>query len=62
LKLIFKKKIEEVIESLSLKVTNLISFLEEEVQSGKISNRIAALNSILDNISCIKEVNEKDYE
>lgn len=62
LQFVFKNKIEEMIKTLSLKVTNLIAFLEDEIQTDKISKRITALNSLLDNISCVKEVSEKDYE
>jgi transcriptional regulator with XRE-family HTH domain len=62
LKLILKEKINLVIESLSLKVTNLIAFLEEEVQTGKISQRLLSLNSILDNLSCLKDVSDQEDE
>jgi transcriptional regulator with XRE-family HTH domain len=62
LRLILKKKINEVLESLSLKVTNLIAFLEEEVQTNKISQRLTAMNSILDNLSCLKDVSEEEDE
>ena len=62
LKKIFQKEIDKLIDSISLKVTNLISFLEEEVQTKKILQRVASLNNVLDNLSCLKDVSKEQDE
>lgn len=59
---IFKVNLENLYTNLSLKITNLISFLEDEVRTEKISKRLLSLENLLDNISCLKDLSEKDDE
>lgn len=62
LKKVFRANLEALYTNLSLKVTNLISFLEDEVRTEKIARRLSALNNILDNISCLQDLSEQEDE
>jgi len=52
----------DFIETLSLRITELISKLEGRGQSLKINVRIEHLNSILENMTCLKDESQREYE
>ncbi|NCO62721.1 MAG: hypothetical protein COW66_13055 [Flavobacteriaceae bacterium CG18_big_fil_WC_8_21_14_2_50_34_36] len=62
LKKLFKYSLLVMIDTISSKTTSLISQLEDEVTTPKLSKRIAALYEVLNNIGCLQDVNEKDND
>ena len=52
----------DFIDSLSLRITQLISKLEGRGLSLKINARIEHLNDILQNMACLKDENRREYE
>lgn len=51
-----------MIDTVSAKTTSLISQLEDKVSSPKLQKRISALYEVLNNIGCLQDVNETNYD
>ena len=62
LKKLFKYSFLEIIDTVSSKTTSLISQLEDEVTTPKLKKRITALYEVLNNIGCLQDVNEEEYD
>ncbi|WKD85213.1 HTH-type transcriptional regulator ImmR [Polaribacter huanghezhanensis] len=59
---LFGQHILTAIDSISKKLTQFITRLEEEVTSPKMEQRIASLYEVLNTISCLKDVSENNHE
>jgi len=62
LKKLFKYSLLGVIDAVSSKTTSLITQLEEEMATPKLKKRILALYEVLNNIGCLQDINEQDYD
>jgi len=62
LKKLFKYSLLGVIDAVSSKTTSLISQLEDEMATPKLKKRILALYEVLNNIGCLQDVSEKEYD
>ena len=62
LKKLFKYSLLAMIDVISSKTTSLISQLEDEVTTPKLSKRITALYEVLNNISCLQDLSDEDYD
>ena len=62
LKKLFKYNLLGIIDSVSIKTKTLIKQLEEQTKTPNLKKRIAALHEVLQNVGCLQDINENEYD
>ncbi|NND77027.1 MAG: helix-turn-helix transcriptional regulator [Flavobacteriales bacterium] len=52
----------DYVDNVSSRITSLISKMEEKKSSSKHAYRIESMYSILNNVACLKDANDKSHE